>query len=85
MWPIKLNFKNCLRKIKACATAGVSLHISLFLSDSNVMLLINVDFIFENIFCSTVSLILVAKDKITCHLDLRLDKYGVLKHHLPPS
>lgn len=72
MWPIKLNFKNCLRKIKACATAGVSLHISSFLSDSNVMVLINIDFIFEIIFCSAVSPILVAKDKIMTHCDLLL-------------
>lgn len=64
MWPIKLNFKNCIRKIKACATAGVSLHISSFLSDSDVMVLINTDFFVEIIFWSTLSLILVAKDKV---------------------
>lgn len=63
MWPIKLNFKNCIRKIKACATARVSLHISSFLSESDAMVLINIDFFVEIIFCSTLSLILVANDR----------------------
>lgn len=63
MWPIKLNFKNCIRKIKACATAGVSLHISSFLSESDAMVLINIDFFVEIIFCSTLSLLLVANDR----------------------
>lgn len=85
MWPIKLNFKNCLRKIKACATAGVSLHIILFLSNLNLMVLINTDLIFEIIFCSTRSLIQFAKDVIMTHRGLPLDNYSRLKHYLLPS
>lgn len=49
------------------------------------MVLINRDFIFEIISCSTISLILVAKDNIMTQCDLPLDKYSMLNHHLPLS
>lgn len=60
----KIKLQELFKKIKACATAWVSLHISSFLSDSSVTVLINIDFIFEIIFCSAPRLITVAKDKI---------------------
>lgn len=72
MWPIKLNFKNCFKKIKACATAGVSVHISSFLGDSSVMVLINIDSIFEFIICSAPRLVVFAKDKTLTNCNLPL-------------
>lgn len=68
----KIKLQELFKKIKACATAGVSLHISSFLSDSSVTVLINIDFIFEIIFCSAPRLIVAAKDKILTHCDLPL-------------
>lgn len=68
----KIKLQELFKKIKACATAGVSLHINSFLGDSSVMVLINIDFIFEIIFCSAPRLVVVAKDKILTHCNLSL-------------
>lgn len=68
----KIKLQELFKKIKACATAGVSLHISSFLGDSSVMVLINRDFSFEIIFCSAPRLIAVAEDKILTHCNLPL-------------
>lgn len=65
----KIKLQELFKKIKACATAGVSLHIGSFLSDSSVTVLINIDFIFEIIFCSAPRLIVAAEDKILTHCD----------------
>lgn len=54
MWPVKLHFKNSVRRIKAGATAGISLHMTAPLRDSDTVVLINRDCSFEIAFRGTL-------------------------------